>query len=184
MKLVRQYYAQLMLVLAVLVLGVAVACKDTVTETVNVPELQFEQMDRMAVPGVNTALLASNRKDAFNSGKPSTDVANFETEITTNVTNLRTAVTTNVPALGAEDGAVSVATLVGIVCPDVVTIDFSQTVAFPNGRQLDDDVMDIVLGLVLDRGTPLSGGGGIADTINANDKAFLGTFPYLASPNP
>jgi hypothetical protein len=57
---------------------------------------------------------------------------------------------------------------------------------FPNGRRLADDVVDI--GLVALEGAatnpavltgPLAGG----DGVNANDKAFGDTFPYIALPN-
>ena len=142
------------------------------------------QIDRMAVPGVNTALISSGLKDNFNRGDPSTDTANFATEIETNITGLRTAVN-GIGGFPAEDSpGISAAALTGVVCPDVVTIDFSAAVNFPNGRAPADDVMDGVLGLVLNRGDVLGAGAGISDGIAANDVAFLTTFPYLAAPNP
>jgi hypothetical protein len=52
-------------------------------------------------------------------------------------------------------------------------------VQFPNGRRLQDDVIDAALGVVLNRG----GAAGIGDGIGANDKAFLSAFPYLAEPH-
>jgi hypothetical protein len=134
------------------------------------------QIDRMAVPAVNTALIATARKDDFNLGDPSTDVANFQAEMTTNLTNLRAAVNA-IPGMPAQDGTVSVATVISIVCPDVVTIDTTAALVFPNGRQLTDDVIDPVLQLALDRTF-------VTDGINANDNAFLVGFPYLAAANP
>ena len=87
------------------------------------------------------------------------------------------------PFLGDESGGplgdLSAADVAGALIPDIVTIDFANAVAFPNGRQLQDDVIDAALGIVLSRG----GAAGIADAIGANDKAFLGTFPYLAAPH-
>jgi len=142
------------------------------------------QIDRMAVPGVNTALISTASKDSFNQGDPTSDVGLFAAMITTNITGLRTAVG-GIAGFPAEDSpGITATALTGVVCPDVVTIDFSQTVQFPNGRRLQDDVMDAVLGLVLNRGNALGGGGGIPDTINTNDVAFGSTFPYLANPNP
>jgi hypothetical protein len=141
------------------------------------------QIDRMAVPGVNTALISSANKNAFNQGDPSTDVANFQTEIQTNMTNLRAAVN-GIAGFPAEDSpGLTVAQVTAVVCPDIVSINFANPVVFPNGRQLSDDVIDPVLGLVLNRGNPLGGGGGIPDAI-ANDSTFSGTFPYLAAANP
>lgn len=141
------------------------------------------QVDRMAVPGVNTALISTPLKNTFNAGDPSTDIANFQSEIQTNMTNLRTAVN-GIAGFPAEDSpGLTVAQVTAVVCPDVVSISFASAVAFPNGRQLADDVIDPVLGLVLNRGNPLGGGGGVSDGI-ANDSTFIITFPYLAAANP
>ena len=140
------------------------------------------QVDRMAIPGLNTALISTALKDNFNQGDPTTDTANFGGEVTTNITNLRSAVN-GIAGFPAEDSpGITPAQLTAVIIPDVVTIDFANPVQFPNGRQLDDDVMDAVLGLVLNRGDPLGAGAGIPDNINANDVAFLGTFPYMAAP--
>ena len=140
------------------------------------------QIDRMAIPGVNTALISSGLKDNFNQGDPTSDTANFAPEVETNITNLRAAVN-GITGFPAEDNpGITPAQLTAVIIPDVVTINFANPVAFPNGRQLDDDVMDAVLGLVLNRGDPLGAGPGIPDNINANDVASLSTFPYLAAP--
>jgi len=52
---------------------------------------------------------------------------------------------------------------------------------YPNGRRLTDDVIDISLqvveGKLLGAKIPALG-----DAVNANDKAFGGTFPYVAQP--
>ncbi|HYC01173.1 MAG TPA: hypothetical protein VEC57_18705 [Candidatus Limnocylindrales bacterium] len=58
--------------------------------------------------------------------------------------------------------------------PDVILFDTALPAVFPNGRRLEDDVVDLV---------------GHGDTLatdapfpSANDKAFLSEFPYLAEP--
>ena len=56
----------------------------------------------------------------------------------------------------------------------MVTINFSQPVVFPNGRDLNDDVIDGVLSLVLNRT--------VGDGVDT-DNNILGTFPYLGIPN-
>jgi hypothetical protein len=59
--------------------------------------------------------------------------------------------------------------------PDVVIFDTAQPAAFPNGRELVDDVVDLVGDprvLMNDQPFPA-----------ANDVAFLATFPYLAAPH-
>ena len=71
-------------------------------------------------------------------------------------------------------GNLTSAQVAGALIPDIVTIDFSKPVVFPNGRQLSDDVIDVALKLVLNRNA------GVTDAINANDKSFSGTYPYFA----
>jgi len=72
--------------------------------------------------------------------------------------------------------------LASLVVPDVVTLDMNQPNGFPNGRRLDDPVIDLELAaLFLDlrqhpvdilARRPLNPGG--------NDKVTLTVFPYLA----
>jgi hypothetical protein len=63
----------------------------------------------------------------------------------------------------------------------------SMAAAFPNGRKLTDDVVDTEI-RALAGATPFSPAFNISpnkdlgDGVNANDKPFTGTFPYLASP--
>jgi Domain of unknown function (DUF4331) len=60
------------------------------------------------------------------------------------------------------------------------------TGGFPNGRRLTDDVVDIELRVVagvLVPGFDKSPNNALTDGVDANDKAFLSTFPYVALPN-
>jgi hypothetical protein len=50
------------------------------------------------------------------------------------------------------------------------------------GRKLDDDVIDVELTLIFGGANGMSNPGLTSDQVNANDKAFLTTFPYLANP--
>ena len=138
------------------------------------------QVDRMAIPAINTALIPSEMKDAFNAGSPATDAAQFQAIGEATGVGLRTAVDA---VLGAQDGGplgdLTEAQVAGALIPDVVTIDFSQPLAFPNGRRLTDDVVDTAVGIVLNRG----GGAGVPDAVGGNDRAFGSTFPYLAAPH-
>ena len=57
---------------------------------------------------------------------------------------------------------------------------------FPNGRRLADDVVDIELRVVAGVLVPAfnkSPNNALSDGVDANDKAFLSTFPYVALPN-
>ena len=125
-------------------------------------------------------LIPTEQKNAFNAAQPADDVASYLATGQATIEALRAAV---VPALGRESagplGDLTAADVAGALIPDVVTIDFSQPVQFPNGRQLTDDVTDIAVGLVLNRG----GAGGISDAVDANDRPFSSSFPYLAAPH-
>jgi hypothetical protein len=62
------------------------------------------------------------------------------------------------------------------VPPDVMIYDTARPAAFPNGRALTDDVVDLVGDpRVLANDAPFP---------SANDEPFLSTFPYLAPPHP
>ncbi len=56
---------------------------------------------------------------------------------------------------------------------------------YPNGRRLEDDVVDIslrVMAGVLVDGFNISPNNALGDGVNGNDKPFNSTFPYMASP--
>jgi hypothetical protein len=157
--------------------AVATACSDKKSAKT------FVQVDRMAIPTINTVLIPTASKDAFNDGSPGTDIASFRATGQSTITGLRNAVN-GVSGFPAEDApGISAADLAAVLIPDIVTIDFSKTVAFTNGRRLNDDVVDAAVGLVLNRGNVLGGGAGVSDGIDANDRTFSNTFPYLASPH-
>ncbi|HEX2897817.1 MAG TPA: DUF4331 family protein [candidate division Zixibacteria bacterium] len=159
---------------------VLAGCEDDV---VTPPAVEYVQIDRMAIPAINTALIPSNMKDAFNQAIPRNDIADYRPVAEATIVALRNAVNA-VQGFPPEDNpGVPAAVLATVLIPDVVTIDFSQPVQFPNGRRLEDDVIDAALGLVLNRGDVLGGGPGVSDAIDSNDKAFLGVFPYLAAEN-
>jgi Domain of unknown function (DUF4331)/PEP-CTERM motif len=120
------------------------------------------QIDRMGRPAINTALIPSSMKDAFNAGMPSTDAANFSDEFLASITALSN------PA--------NAAALTPALLPDVLAFDTSNAGGFLNGRRLADDVIDAELNL-------LSAGAITGDGVNGNNVPFLGAFPYLAPPN-
>lgn len=143
------------------------------------PSVSYIQTERMAIPALNTVLIVGDaNKDAYNQSNPVNDVGTYTTVATTRISGLRTAVGAVVGFPAEDSPGISAATLAGILIPDVVTINFANPVAFPNGRQLTDDVIDTALKLVLNRQHPA-----VSDAINANDRPFLGAFPYMATPN-
>jgi hypothetical protein len=138
------------------------------------------RIDRMAIPAINTALIPSAQKDAFNKADPINDAKDFQPAAIGTIKTLRGVVDGlfGVKQDGGPLGDLTAEQVGAALVPDVVTLDFSKPLQFPNGRRLQDDVIDAALGVVLNRG----GAAGISDGVGANDKAFLGSFPYLAEP--
>lgn len=136
----------------------------------------FSQIDRMGQPAVNTALISSGNKDAFNRGQPSLDPADFMDEMTANIQGLRDAINA-VEGFPPEDSpGVSPEQVVAIVNPDTLRVDLSQPTTFPNGRNFTDEVIDPILQLVTNRVSL-----GVSDGID-NDSPGSSTFPYAAPP--
>lgn len=120
------------------------------------------QIDRIGRPAINTVLIPSNRKDEFNRGNPANDLAAFGDDVRAAITSLSSAANADA--------------LTPVLLPDVLTFDTSSRAGFLNGRQLANDVIDAELNL-------LSAGGVTTDGVDANDKPFRNSFPYLAKAN-
>lgn len=150
------------------------------------PATAYVRVDRMGMPAINTAVITS--KDAYNAADPTDDASGtFVTEITDNLTALHAGVDASLMSLSLTPCAVSdcVAQAAPLVVPDHLTIDPSAPAGFPNGRTLPDPVMDVTLAVVL-----LDLNVHAVDLLAslplnppANDKAFEGGFPYLATPH-
>jgi hypothetical protein len=126
--------------------------------------VEGNQVDRMGRPAINTALIPSAMKDAFNQAEPADDPANFGDEVETSLLSLN------------GGNATHASQTADLLLPDVITFDTSNSDGFLNGRRLQDDVIDTVLAAV-------SNGGVTTDMVNSNDAPFLNVFPYLAAPN-
>lgn len=122
----------------------------------------WEQLDRMGNPAVNTALIPSSLKDFYNIGTPDNDAADFAGDIVASLN-----------AFGTSPDNIGI--LASVALPDTLKLDLASPVGYPNGRDLDDDVIDTLLGLILN--------GPVPDGVDANDRAFLNGFPYLAPPH-
>lgn len=119
----------------------------------------WQQIDRMGRPAINTVFIPKEQKDAFNTNTPDRDATIFKDEVLATLKALN----------GNEK-------LADALLPDVLTIDVNAPVKYLNGRGLADDVIDISLQAIT--GSPT-----IGDGVNANDRPFSTTFPYLAAPN-
>jgi hypothetical protein len=128
---------------------------------------QLEQADRMGNPAVNTALIPSSLKDAFNQAKPQNDAEDFGAIMLATLT-----------ALGTN--ATNKGILASVAVPDTLKFNRDAPDGFPNGRRPQDDVIETLFSLIL--GAP-GQTTGIDDGVLANDKPFLSAFPYLAPPS-
>jgi hypothetical protein len=69
-----------------------------------------------------------------------------------------------------------IAGLAKVLLPDVLTVKLGDPAGFLNGRRLGDDVIDAEFSLLTKGAIP-------SDGVDANDKSFSATFPYLARPH-
>lgn len=121
------------------------------------------QVDRVGNPAVATALIPAGLKDDFNQTPPDRDAAQFAPSI---VASLQ--------ALGTDDENIGI--LASVAVPDVLTIDTMAPSGFPNGRTPYDDVIDTLLFFIFNQTE-------VSDGVDANEVAFLDSFPFLAAPH-
>ncbi|WP_203257246.1 DUF4331 family protein [Hyunsoonleella ulvae] len=145
----------------------------------------YEQEDQMGRPAVNTVFVSSSSKDMFNTTIPSQQNASFQSMFETNLTGLSPAFANpgDQNALGLDAAAFT-----GLLATDVLNVSLDGTTTFFDGtnvltgRALADDVITVEL-LLIFGGEDFSENPTLSnDNVDANDKAFLSTFPYLASP--
>ncbi len=142
----------------------------------------YEQQDQMARPAINTVFVDAAEKDKFNTTKPSDMNGQFGAKFKTKLLALNAGYTTN--ALGQNADALS-----GLLVTDVLGASTTAPTTFFDGtnvltgRALADDVIDVELLLIFGGPAGTSNPGLTKDNVNANDKAFLASFPYLATPH-
>ncbi len=172
--------------LIAIVLGstlIATSCKKS--DPIPEETVYYQQQDQMGRPAINTVFnVSSTDKDAFNVTTPSAQGAAFQAKFQARLLALNPGYTVNalVPAMNA-------ATFTGALATDVLTASttgatkfFTSTTDYLTGRGLADDVIDAELILIFGGST-----GGMlpqytSDNVNANDKTFAVSFPYLATP--
>ena len=171
--------------LAILFAGslVAASCKSKGDDT-PAPTVYYQQQDQMGRPAVNTVFnVSATDKDAFNVTTPSAMNAAFQSKFQARLLALNAGYTTN--ALGQ-----TAAQLTGLLATDVLGASTTGVTTFfdgnpantLSGRTLADDVIDVELLLIFGGPTGASNPTLTKDNVNANDKAFIASFPYLASP--
>jgi len=145
------------------------------------PTTYYQQADQFGRPAINTVFVSAADKDAFNGTTPSSMNAAFQSKFQAKLMALNPGYTTNLLTLDA-------ATFTGVLSTDVLTASTTGVTTFYDGtnvltgRTLSDDVIDVELILIFGGPTGGSNPGLTSDHVNANDKAFLASFPYEAAP--
>lgn len=144
----------------------------------------FTQRERLANPLVSEVMVVKAHHHGYNLGQPSTDAGEFTDDLVGFITGVA----------GRDPAYANV--IAGALLPDML-ITYPKRDGTPvfwlswvfggfGGRSLSDDVVDIGLGALF--GTLLGNTNNVTpglttDNVDANDVAFLSTFPYLAPPS-
>lgn len=145
----------------------------------------YSQQDQMGRPAVNTVFVSPASKDMFNVTIPSQQNAAFQSMFETNLTGLSPAFAASGDqnALGQD-----AATFTGLLSTDVLNVSLDGVTTFFDGtnvltgRALADDVITVEL-LLIFGGEDFTENPALSDdNVDANDKTFLASFPYLAAP--
>jgi hypothetical protein len=171
----------------------------------------YVQVSRLGQPLVNEVVIPRGTKDAFNSLQPTQDAAALDFVLDPEVPKLLAALfgiqsppaprndlvtifLKGIPGLNQPPNVVASEMLrlnvaiAPVPNPNPLGVLAGDAQGFPNGRRLGDDVVDIAL-RVMAGATPLtpSFNNGInaqlGDGVSFNDKPYLSTFPFLASPH-
>lgn len=155
----------------------------------------YARVDRMGAPVVATVLLPTSEKDRFNQDDPIND-GDYSEFVVPTLERLHFELDDDLAAIGLAPCAVDtcVRQAVPMVVPDVLRLRLAEPDGFPNGRRLEDSVVDRIIAVALldidtpgdCSGTPCTDDSFVAIPINptANELAFSLNFPYLAPPHP
>jgi len=141
----------------------------------------YAQEDQMGRPAINTVFVDMADKNVFNTTIPSNQGAAFQTKFEAKLLALNPDYTTNALTFTATQFTTALAT-------DVLTVSLNGTTTFFDGtnvltgRALADDVISTELLLIFGGPDGTEKPGLTDDNVDANDKPFLASFPYLASP--
>jgi hypothetical protein len=139
----------------------------------------YVQKDQMGRPAVSTVFVGAARKDEFNMTVPTAMSGLFKNDFV----NKLSAFGYTANALGQTKDQFA-----SLLVNDVLNVKMNGTTTFFDGmnvltgRKPDDDVIDTELLLIFGGPTGAANPGLTKDNVNSNDKPFLASFPYLASP--
>jgi hypothetical protein len=158
------------------------SCDDDDDKTTEPVTIRYEQEDQFGRPAINTVFVSTEEKDDFNMTTPSNQGGAFATKFKEKLLALNSGYTTNLLGLDAT-------TFTSVLATDVLSVSLDGTTTFYDGtnvltgRRLEDDVITVEL-ILLFGGPDASANPGLTDdNVDANDKDFSDSFPYLASPH-
>ncbi len=138
------------------------------------------QIDRMATPALNTALISFPRKNEYNASTPEDDAAG----------RFASTITASLRSLGTNDRNIKILASVAVLKGDYLRLNLTtpnttlgdgETLAtpgyagFPNGRRPGDDTIDVLLFFIANQNV-------LGDSVPRNDRTFVSTFPFFAPP--
>ncbi|MBQ0788084.1 MAG: DUF4331 family protein [Oceanihabitans sp.] len=146
----------------------------------------YAQQDQMGRPAVNTVFVGAASKNTFNVTTPSNQGAVFQSMFQTNLEALSPAFANP----GDRNALMQTsAEFTGLLATDVLNLSLDGETTFFNpvsgalltGRNLTDDVITVEL-LLIFGGEDFTENPQLSnDNVDANDKPFSASFPYLAS---
>ena len=136
----------------------------------------YVNVDRMATPAVNVALVPFAQKDAYNSGNSILDARGV----------YASGIVATLTALGTNSANINALAGIAVAKGDFVRLNVTVAnsgpgggnnagAGFPNGRRLQDDVIDTELNIITN-GLITAG-----DHVDANDVPFRDSFPFVAA---
>ncbi|MEO8513479.1 MAG: DUF4331 family protein [Ignavibacteria bacterium] len=173
-----------LLLLPLAALAISGCSEDTVTTTPG-STVTYSMREQMGRPAISTVFINSSMKDAFNSTPPNMMSAMFLDSMKAKLVALNGGTYTGNILVPSDPGGTN---FMSLLATDELGVSKSGITSFYNGTQvltgraLTDDVIDVELTLVFGGPTGASNPGLTSDHVNANDKPFLNTFPYLAEP--
>ena len=142
----------------------------------------YVQVDRAAVPAVNTALIPFPRKNEFNLASTLDDASGL----------FANSIVGTLTALGTNAANIGILANVAVVNGDILRLNLSTPnlslgfgerittpgyTGFPNGRRPGDDTVDTLLYFITNQAITMG------DNVNSNEVPFGAAFPFFAPPH-
>lgn len=176
----KHYLSKMISGILIITVGL-VACSKSNNNPAPTPTVYYDEADQVGRPAINTVFIPASGKDSFNTTIPTQMPGLFANDMKTSLLTLNPGYTTNLLGLTADQ-------FIGVLSTDVLNASTTGVTSFYNGTQvltgrtLSDDVIDVELTLIFGGPNGTDNAGLTSDHVNGNDKAFLTSFPYEASP--